>query len=77
MDYVNVTADRALLNLFTDLHRANLADVASRLAELCDRIVDTGPATTGQHLAIVQMLRDAYPEHAHTIMNLSIGRLVA
>jgi hypothetical protein len=69
-----ITADRALLNLFTDLHRSGLVDVAERLAELCDRIIDTGPATTAHHLAIIQLLSDAFPQHARTIMSLTIGQ---
>jgi hypothetical protein len=70
-----ITADRALLNLFTDLNRANLVDVANHLAELCDRILDTTSTTTGQHLAIVQMLREAFPEHADLIMRLTVGQV--
>jgi hypothetical protein len=70
-----ITADRALLNLFTDLNRAHHTDVANALAELCDRFLDTTPTTTGQHLAIVQMLREAHPEHADLIMRLTIGQV--
>lgn len=70
------TADRALLNLFTDLMRADMRDVALHLAELCDSFLDTGPATTAQHLAIVHMLREAYPDQSTVILNLAVGRAV-
>jgi hypothetical protein len=73
MSDLAMTAERALLNMFTDLHRAGLPDVATTLSELCDRVLDTTTATTGQHLAIVQMLRDAHPAHSDLIFRLVVG----